>query len=125
VKKYFKIMFTACVFAFFLFLLSSCHFFDNWNTEDEVTMYFLDPNLTVMRSGLVYFVLKIEPEDAKAKTGVEYKVSNQSIALIYKGDRKGVQVSAVGEGSCIITAFLGESKAEAVLTVTPRLEAEK
>jgi len=102
----------------FSVLQTSCHVFDTWEQEEDVKIYFQDPNLLVMKGGMAYFQLKIEPEEARGNMGVDYVVSNKSIGKIYSGDRKGVTMIGADEGACIITAWLGDAKAEAVLTVT-------
>jgi len=106
----------------FSFIFAGCHMFDTWEKAEDVKIYFEDPNLTVMEGGLAYFVLKIEPEDARGNVGVEYEVINKRVGQVYNGNRKGVIVTAKEEGSCTITAWLGDAKAEAVLTVTAKTE---
>jgi hypothetical protein len=103
-------------------LLANCHVFDDWGDEADVVMKFEDNNLTIMKGGLANFVLKIEPPDAYENLGVSYEISNKSVGVIYRGDRNGVLISGIGEGSCIITAKLGDVEARGVLTVTENLE---
>jgi len=111
----------SLIIILFCFVLSTCHFFEQFEELDEIKLYFQDPNLTIMKGGLAYFVLVAEPDDTLKNNGVDYKISNNMIARIYKGDRKGVQVNGIEVGSCVVTAISGESKAEAVLVVTQDL----
>jgi hypothetical protein len=119
-KKPKKLIFALVVLL--AFTAGSCHFMEIWNDkEDEVTLVFSEPNITIMKGRMAVFNLTITPENSYDYLGVEYKVSNGGVASIIEGKRKSVTVCGVGVGSAIITAELNGYQGKAVLTVTPEL----
>jgi hypothetical protein len=107
--------------AIALCCLSACHFFDNDREMDTVAVYFDESNVTVFEGGLGSVSLRVEPADALAKGNVEYEISNEEVAVIYKADKRGCVFYGKKAGSTILKARIrnagGVAEAKMVITV--------
>ena len=106
--------------------LSSCHLFEDNRDMDTVAVYFDESNVTVFEGGLGSVTLRVEPADALANSNVEYEISNEEVAVIYKADKRGCVFYGKKEGSTVLTARIkgaggaggaGSAGAKMVITV--------
>ena len=96
---------------------SSCHLFGNMDETRNVAVYFNESNVSVFEGGLGSLSLRIEPSDALTYYTVDYKISNEEVAVIFRADRRGVVFSGRNEGSTVISAIIGNAEAKAVINV--------
>ena len=101
--------------------LSACHFFVNDREMDAVAVYFDESNVTVFEGGLGSVSLRVEPAEALASGNVEYEISNEEVAVIYRADKRGCVFYGKKAGSTVLTARIrgagGVAEAKMVITV--------
>lgn len=97
--------------------IESCHLFSPDEDYTEVSIYFNESNVTIYKGGLGSFSLRIDPPNGLDYYTVDYTVTNEDIAVIYRADRRGVVVSGKNIGSTVITAKIGNAEAKAVVNV--------
>jgi len=103
--------------ALALCCLSACHFFDDDRGMDTVAVYFDESNITVFEGGLGSVSLRVEPADALANGNVEYEISNEEVAVIYKADKRGCVFYGKKAGSTVLKARIKGAEAKMVITV--------
>jgi len=106
---------SLCVVGF-----SSCHFFDKEPGTDHLNIYFDESSASAFVDGMGSLSLRIEPPDEGAYLKVEYEVLNDKVARIFQANRQGVVFYGVAEGSTIMYAIVGDTKASAVINVFPK-----
>jgi len=97
--------------------VSSCHLFDEVDDTQNVAVYFNESNVSVYEGGLGSLSLRIEPPDVLSYYTVNYTITNEEIAVIFRADRRGVVFSGRKEGSTVISASVGNAEAKAVINV--------
>jgi hypothetical protein len=86
---------------------------------DNVAVYFDESNVTVFEGGLGSVTLRVEPVDALAGSNVEYEMSNEEVAVIYRADKRGCVFYGRKAGSTILMARIRGAEAKMVVTVLP------
>jgi len=97
--------------------LSACHLFEGDPEMDAVAVYFNESNVTVFEGGLGSVTLRVEPADALENRIVEYEISNDEIAAIYRADKRGCVFYGRKAGSTILMALIGNAEAKMVINV--------
>jgi len=108
--------------AIALCCLTSCHLFEDNRNMDTVAVYFDESNVTVFEGGLGSVTLRVEPADTLVNVNVEYEISNEEVAVIYKADKRGCVFYGKKAGSTVLTARIrsggtGGAGAKMVITV--------
>jgi hypothetical protein len=97
--------------------MSACHLFDDDREMDTVAVYFDESNVTVFEGGLGSVTLRVEPVDAMANSNVEYEMSNEEVAVIYRADKRSCIFYGKKSGSTVLTARIRGAEAKMVITV--------
>jgi len=107
--------------ALALCCLPACHLFDDNREMDTVAVYFDESNVTVFEGGLGSVTLRVEPTDALVNGNVEYEISNEEVAVIYRADKRSCVFYGKQKGSTVLTARIrgagGAAEAKMVITV--------
>jgi len=108
--------------AIALCCLPACHLFDDDRGMDTAAVYFDESNVTVFEGGLGSVTLRSDPADALANGNVEYEMSNEEVASIYRADKRGCVFYGRKKGSTVLTARIrggvaGGAEAKMVVTV--------
>jgi len=107
--------------ALALCCLSACHLFDDNREMDTVAVFFDESNVTVFEGGLGSVTLRVEPTDALVNVNVEYEISNEEVAVIYRADKRNCVFYGKQKGSTVLTARIrgagGVAEAKMVITV--------
>jgi len=97
--------------------LPACHLFEDNTEMDTVAVYFNESNVTVFEGGLGSVTLRVEPADVLENSIVEYEISNEEIATIYRADKRGCVFYGKKAGSTVLTALLRGAEAKMVINV--------
>jgi hypothetical protein len=100
-----------------IFLLGSCHLFDDNTSIDTVAIYFNETNVSVFEGGLASVSLRVEPPDVLEYNNVSYSISNEEIAIIYRADKRGCVFAGRSEGSTVLSARIKDAEARMVINV--------
>jgi hypothetical protein len=100
-----------------LFLLSSCHLFNDNTSIETVAVFFNETNVSVFEGGLGSVSLRVEPPDVLEYNNVSYNISNEEIAVIYRADKRGCVFAGRSEGSTVLSARIKNAEAKMVITV--------
>jgi hypothetical protein len=100
-----------------ILLLHSCHLFDDHTPTETIAIFFNETNVSVYEGGLGSVSLRVEPSDILAHNNVSYSISNETIAVIYRADRRGCVFTGRSEGSTVLTAKVKDAEARMVITV--------
>jgi hypothetical protein len=100
-----------------LFLLFSCHLFDDNTSIETVAVFFNETNVSVYEGGLASVSLRVEPPDVLEYNNVSYSISNEEIAVIYRADKRGCVFTGRSEGSTVLLARIKDAEAKMVITV--------
>jgi len=112
-----KIMKVIVLYVMAAVCLSGCHFFYDDRGMDTVAVYFDESNVMVFEGGLGSVSLRVEPADALATGHVEYEISNEEVAVIYKADKRGCVFYGKKAGSTVLMARIRGAEAKMVITV--------
>jgi len=107
----------ALLLIFFAVFSGSCHLFENIDETENVAVYFNESNVSVYEGGLGSLSLRIEPPDGLPYYTVDYEISNEEVAVIFRADRRGVVFTGRKKGSTVITAKVLDAEAKAVINV--------
>jgi hypothetical protein len=100
-----------------ILLLNSCHLFDDHTPTETIAVFFNETNVSVYEGGLGSVSLRVEPSDILAYNNVSYSISNETVAVIYRADRRGCVFTGRSEGSTVLTAKIKDAEARMVITV--------
>jgi hypothetical protein len=100
-----------------ILIIGNCHFFDNYKELATVAIYFNETNVSIYKGGLGSVSIHVDPSDSLEYYDIEYSMSNEDVAVIYKADNRGVVFSGKEIGSTVLTAKLRDAEAKAVITV--------
>jgi hypothetical protein len=100
-----------------LFLLGSCHLFDDNTSIETVAVFFNETNVSVYEGGLASVSLRVEPMDVLEYNNVLYSIGNEEIAVIYRADKRGCVFVGRSEGSTVLSARIKDAEAKMVITV--------
>jgi len=101
-----------------IFIIVSCHIFDNPPEDTRVNMFFEQTSIGVYVDQQAMAVLKIEPPDGLEKYSIEFSIINPNYATIFSSTRNSVVIVGRQQGQTLLTARAGGNTAETIINVS-------